>query len=133
MNKKELFLGAALGLAAAAAVLGTGRIVYGWDAGDSAEYALSHALMGLIGPWSLLAGACVLLLLIPRSAKTYGVSAVLAPAPLVAVILFEVCRFPSSHNLIPFELAALAMGSVALHLPSLLVSLLTKRTAAGGS
>ncbi len=124
VDMKNILGGLVVGGLASAAALGTGIVAYGWALGDVPKYALSEAMHGLVGPVSLLAGAAVLLLLARFTLLAWLVSLFVVPLPMLGVVLFEVTEYPTSHNLIPFELVLLFAASVILHLPALLFSTL---------
>ena len=131
MDKKDLASGLLVALIASAVILGTGRILYGWVPGSTAQYALSEGLENLLGWGSCLAGASVLLLLARLEFPAFAASVLTLPAPVYVVVYSEISNYPTSHNLIPFELAIYLIGSMTLHIPAFAVwVLLMKRRAA---
>ena len=116
-----------VGCLASVTVFCSGRVLYGWDVGDVVSYEWSHALGNLFGSWSLLAGVGILLLLVPFSAASYWISVCIVPVPMLVAILYECFKYPKSHNLVPFELIMLAVGSALLHLPSFTIKVINER------
>ena len=117
-------------LIASAVVLGTGRILYGWVPGVPSQYAISEGMSNLLGWGSCLAGASILLLLARLGLPAFAVSILTLPIPVFVVIFSEISDYPTSHNLIPFEIAIYLIGSTALHVPAFgLWVLLTIRAA----
>jgi len=122
VNKPSILSGVLIGSLASAVLFGSGRVLYGWDAGDSPSYELSNGLSALIGPVSILACAAVLLLLLRHSLTASVVSTCVLPIPILFAIFLEMARDSTSHNLFPFELMIYISGSMALHFPALLVA-----------
>jgi hypothetical protein len=48
---------------------------------------------------------------------------------MLAVIFYEMGKYPNSHNLIPFEVLILAVVSVLIHSPSFALGLARQRRA----
>ncbi len=119
MIAKRFLPGLIIGGLASAAILGSGRVLYGWSDGDIAEYALSEPLYELLGLGSLALGAAVLLLLSKYSPLNFLVSVCVVPLPILGAIFFEMERSPTSHNLWPIEMIPIAAGALVLHLPAL--------------
>lgn len=123
-DKRSVLAGALIGVLASVVALGVGLVSYDWDPGDIASYEWSHGVASLLGDWSLVAGAGVLLFLIRYEFIAYLVSSFAVLLPMLLAIGYECVRFPTSHNLIPFELLVLLLCSAVLHFPSLVVWLI---------
>ena len=124
MDMSNILAGFIVGCLASAGVLGSGRVLYGWDVGNVVSYKLSHALGNLFGFWSLLVGGGILLLLVRFSYVSYLISACIVPVPMLVAILYECRKYPTSHNLVPVEVIGLAFGSILIHLPSCITKVL---------
>lgn len=120
----NILAGFIVGCLASVGVLGSGRVLYGWDVGNVASYKLSHGLGNLFGFWSLLIGAGILLFLIRFSYVSYLISACIVPVPMLLAILYECRKNPTSHNLAPVEVIGLVVGSILIHLPSCVIKVL---------
>jgi hypothetical protein len=124
MALRNLLAGICIGGCASAGMLGTGLLLFGWKPDPIAEYALTRGLVNLLGWWPMTVGAAILLLLIPFRLSAYLVSMAVVPAPFLAAIFYELANFPTSHNLIPFELGGWAVFSGLMHLPSVMVRMI---------
>ena len=101
-------------------MFGSGRLQHGWHPGEIGAYALTEGLQSMIGPLQLLLGAVGLLALVPFRWASFAIGALLLPAPFMVAIARESAGVPSSHNLLPFEVAGLYVQFLPLlGLPSL--------------
>jgi len=121
MNRWIIIAAVAIGCVASAGIFGSGFLVYGWDPGPIEQYRLSNALANLIGRWSLLVGAVILLCLVPLHYKAYLITLAIVPIPIVVAIFYECAQHPTSHNLWPIELIAWFLVSAFIHFPSAFV------------
>ncbi len=124
LSVKDILAGLVVGCLAAAAILFSGYMLHGWNVGNVPSYELSTALGGLLSRWSLAAGALVVLLLARRPYSSFVISGCVVPLPMLVAICYEVVKYPTSHNLIPFEFIGLMLGSVLLHVPAVVCKML---------
>ena len=107
-----------LALLPAAGVYGTGFLLYGWDPGDVPEYARTAGLTGLLGTASVVVGALLALVLLPRRPWTLLVSMGAMYLPFVAALASELVPATSFHNLWPIELAFWLLPVLVVHAPA---------------
>jgi hypothetical protein len=108
-----------IGIVAAAGVFCSGLLLYGWVPGPIQQYELSEAKAGLIGQWSLLVGAAILILMAAVDYRGYFISVPVVVSPLLFTVFYECEKNPTSHNLLPIEIAAWIGLSIVVHVPSM--------------
>ena len=124
MTHKDVRAGLAVGALASLAIAGAGLLLHGWAPGPDPGHEWSHGLDHLIGPWSLAAGAAVLLLLAPRPRQTFLLAVPVVPLPLMIALVTERQSYtdPAHDGLWPVVVALWLLGSFMLHVPLLLLN-----------
>lgn len=116
---KNKFISIIIGMLISSSIIISGYLLYGWNVGDVKQYELSYAIGNTFSIWTLLIGAFVAFLHIPFSYVSYAISVFVVPLPMIIAIIYECINAPTSHNLWPFELGVLFIGSAIIHLPSI--------------